>query len=160
MRKKEDGYKKPSRRERKYLDKKNQRKRRIYSYSALVIGVLFLAGYLLIQAFTRPQLEPVSENIIDVAANMVGFDKPIIKVKAGEPVTIRLTSLDNQFHTDGGGQHQWAVDEFDVSVIAQPKSSNMITFVPDIPGTYTFYCDICCGGRANPTMQGTLIVEA
>ena len=25
---------------------------------------------------------------------------------------------------------------------------------------YTFYCDICCGGRANPSMQGTLIVEA
>ena len=84
----------------------------------------------------------------------------VIRVKTGESITIRLTSLDNQFHADGGGQHQWAVDEFNVSVIAQPKSSSMVTFVPTTPGTYTFYSDICCGGRANPAMQGTLIVEA
>jgi heme/copper-type cytochrome/quinol oxidase subunit 2 len=160
MSKKEDGKNKANRREKRFMNKQKQRKRRIYTYSFVVIGVLFLAGYLIIKAFTPPQLEPVSDNIIEVAANMGGFDKPIIKVKAGEPVTIRLTSLDNQFHTDGGGQHQWAVDEFDVSVIAQPKSSNMVTFVPDTPGTYTFYCDICCGGRANPSMQGTLIVES
>ncbi|OUC09382.1 cytochrome C oxidase subunit II, partial [Litorilinea aerophila] len=76
------------------------------------------------------------------------------------PVTIRLRSLDNQYHTDGGGQHQWAVDELNVSVIAPPLGSNTITFTPTEPGEYQFYCDICCGGRANPNMQGTLIVEA
>ena len=43
---------------------------------------------------------------------------------------------------------------------AQPESSNYATFTPDAPGEYTFYCDICCGGRANPTMNGKLIVEA
>ena len=64
------------------------------------------------------------------------------------------------FDGDGGGQHQWAVDDLDVSVVAQPLSSNMVTFTPEKPGEYTFYCDICCGGRANPTMNGTLIVEA
>lgn len=160
MRKKDNEKNKPSRRKRKFLHKQKQRTRRIYTYSVLVAGVLLLAGYLLIKAFTPPQLEPVSGDVIDIAANMGGFDKPAIEVKAGEPVTIRLTSLDNQFHVDGGGQHQWAVDEFAVSVIAQPKSSNTVTFVPDTPGIYTFYCDICCGGRANPSMQGTLIVKA
>jgi len=90
---------------------------------------------------------------------MGGFSVMELRVKAGQPVTVRLTSLDNSHHTDGGGQHQWAVDEFKASVVAPPEGSNTVTFTPDKPGTYTFYCDICCGGRANPTMQGKLIVE-
>jgi heme/copper-type cytochrome/quinol oxidase subunit 2 len=98
-------------------------------------------------------------NVIDIAADMGGFDEEEVRVKVGEPVTIRLTSLDNSHHTDGGGQHQWAVDELGLDVIAQPLNSNYVTFTPDKPGTYTFYCDICCGGRANPTMNGTIIVE-
>jgi heme/copper-type cytochrome/quinol oxidase subunit 2 len=97
--------------------------------------------------------------VIDVEASMSGFDQKEIHVKAGRPVTIRLTSLDNSHHTDGGGKHQWAVDELGVEVIAQPESSNTITFTPDKAGTYTFYCDICCGGRANPTMNGQIVVE-
>jgi heme/copper-type cytochrome/quinol oxidase subunit 2 len=157
---KESMSKKQNRRTRKFLDQEKKRTRRIYTYSVLVIGVLVLAGYLLIQAFSSPKLQPVSDRVIDIEAKMGGFNMQVIRVKTGEPITIRLTSLDNQFHTDGGGQHQWAVDEFNVSVIAQPKSSSMVTFVPTTPGTYTFYCDICCGGRANPAMQGTLIVEA
>ncbi len=52
-----------------------------------------------------------------------------------------------------------AVDELAVSIIAPPEGSNFATFTPTKAGTYTYYCDICCGGRANPTMQGTLIVE-
>lgn len=91
---------------------------------------------------------------------MGGFNRQEIRVKAGEPVTVRLTSLDTPYHTDGGGKHQWAVDELGVSIVAPPKGSESATFAPDKPGVYTFYCDICCGGRANPSMQGTLIVEA
>lgn len=91
---------------------------------------------------------------------MGGFSQAEIRVKAGKPVTVRLTSLDNSHHTDGGGQHQWAVDELGVSIVAPPLGSNWATFTPLESGVYTFYCDICCGGRANPTMQGKLIVEA
>ncbi len=130
------------------------------AYGLLVVAVLGLAGYLLVKAFVRPPLPELAGHVIDVAADMGGFDRKEIRVKAGEPVTIRLRSLDNQYHTDGGGQHQWAVDELNVSVIAPPLGSNTITFTPTEPGEYQFYCDICCGGRANPNMQGTLIVEA
>jgi cytochrome c oxidase subunit II len=139
--------------------RQRQKRNQAITFSIIVIGVLGLAGYLLASAFSRPALEPVG-NVIDITADMAGFDMQEIRVKAGEPVTLRLTSLDNQFHTDGGGKHQWAVDEFEVSVIAPPKGVNTVTFTPDRPGAYTYYCDICCGGRANPTMQGTLIVEA
>ena len=137
------------------------KKQRIRSaiFAVIVIGVLGLAGYYLKSAFFRPPPEPMAGNVIDVTASMSGFEKTEIRVKAGEPVTIRLTSLDNSAHTDGGGKHQWAVDELGVDVVAQPESSNFVTFTPDKAGTYTFYCDICCGGRTNPTMNGQLVVE-
>lgn len=128
-------------------------------FAVIVIGVLGMAGYYLKSAFFRPALEPMAGNVIDLEASMSGFDKTEIRVKVGQPVTIRLTSLDNEHHTDGGGKHQWAVDELGVNVIAQPLSSDYVTFTPDKAGAYTFYCDICCGGKANPTMNGQIIVE-
>ena len=138
---------------------KRQKRIRSSIFGVIIIGVLGLAGFYLVKAFFRPAPEPMAGNVIDVEASMSGFDQTEIHVKAGEPVTIRLTSLDNSHHTDGGGKHQWAVDELGVDIIAQPESSNYMTFTPDKPGTYTFYCDICCGGKANPTMNGQLIVE-
>jgi plastocyanin len=129
-------------------------------FGVVVVGVLLLAGSLLYSSFSKPKLQALAGNVIDVAADMAGFDVKLLRVKVGEPVTIRLTSLDNSHHTDGGGQHQWAVDELGLNLVAQPESSNTVTFTPAQPGTYTYYCDICCGGRANPTMQGTLVVES
>ena len=129
-------------------------------FAVIVVGVLGLAGFYLVKAFSRPAVEPMSGNVIEVAADMSGFDQKEIRVKAGQPVTVRLTSLDNEHHTDGGGKHQWAIDELGVDIVAPPEGSNYMTFTPEKPGTYTFYCDICCGGKANPTMNGQLIVDA
>ena len=137
-----------------------RRRMRMAAFALVVTGVLALAGALLKIGFSRPELAPMAGTVIDIAADMAGFSQPEIRVKAGEAVTVRLTSLDNSHHTDGGGKHQWAVDELGVSIIAPPEGSAYATFTPDQPGQYMFYCDVCCGGRANPSMQGTLIVEA
>ena len=136
-----------------------QRRLRSSIFGVVVIAVLGLAGFYLVKAFFRPAPEPMAGNVIDVEASMSGFDQKEIRVKVGQPVTLRLTSLDNSHHTDGGGKHQWAVEELGVDVIAEPESSNYVTFTPEKTGTFTFYCDICCGGKANPTMNGQLIVE-
>ncbi len=128
-------------------------------FVGIAIVVLGITGLLLIRAFYKPPL-PTAGNVIDISADMGGFDKTEITVKVGEPVTIRLRSMDTSGHTDGGGKHQWAVDDFSVSVIAPPLGTEIVTFTPTKTGTFTFYCDICCGGRANPSMNGTLIVEA
>lgn len=151
-----NSYRKEARR------KTRQRQKQVRSiiFSVLVVGVLGLAGYLLKEAFFKPAPPPMAGNVIDVKADMAGFDMKEIRVKTGMPVTVRLTSLDNSNHADGGGKHQWAVEELGVDIVAQPESSNYATFTPDRPGEYTFYCDICCGGRANPTMNGKLIVES
>jgi heme/copper-type cytochrome/quinol oxidase subunit 2 len=148
------------RREERRKGRQRQKQIRSVIFAVLVVGVLSLAGFFLKEAFFKPAPPPMAGNVIDVQADMSGFDKKEIRVKVGEPVTLRLVSLDNQHHTDGGGKHQWAVDELAVDIVAQPESSNYATFTPDAPGEYTFYCDICCGGRANPTMNGKLIVEA
>lgn len=138
-----------------------QRKKtiRATAFAAVVIVVLAVATVLLVSAFSRPALPTLSGNVIDVSADMGGFDKKEIHVKAGQPVTIRLTSLDNSHHTDGGGKHQWAVDELNANVMAPPEGSNTVTFTPTKKGEFTYYCDICCGGRANPSMQGKIVVE-
>lgn len=128
-------------------------------FAVIVIGVLGLSGYYLKNAFFKPEPPPMAGNVIDIKGAMDGFDQKEIHVKVGQPVTIRLTSLDNSMHTDGGGKHQWAVDELGVSIVAPPEGSNYATFTPTKPGTYVYYCDICCGGKANPTMNGTLVVE-
>ena len=136
-----------------------QKKVKAVAFGAIVITVLSLSLALLVSAFA-PKTPPPAANTIDITADMGGFNMKEMRVKVGQPVTVRLTSLDSSHHTDGGGQHQWAVDELGVSVVAPAEGSNFVTFTPDKPGTYTYYCDICCGGRANPTMQGKLIVEA
>jgi len=133
---------------------------RARTFAVISVLVLGAAGYLLFKAFWKAELPPMAGNVIDIAADMSGFTRSELRVRAGQPVTVRLTSLDNSHHTDGGGKHQWAVDELGVSIVAPPEGSSYATFTPDTPGAYTFYCDICCGGRANPTMQGTLVVEA
>ncbi len=109
------------------------RQQRIRSaiFTVIVVGVLGLAGFYLKQAFFRPAPEPMAGNVIEVAASMSGFNQKEIRVKVGQPVTIRLTSLDNEHHTDGGGKHQWAVDELSLDVITQPESSNYVTFTPE-----------------------------
>lgn len=137
----------------------HSQKIRIFGFGVIVFLVLGVAGYLLVTALW-PNLPTPTANIIDLTADMGGFNQKEMRLKVGQPVTVRLTSLDNSHHTDGGGQHQWAVDELGVSIVAPPLSNNWATFTPDKPGVYTFYCDICCGGRANPTMQGKLVVEA
>lgn len=150
---------KSSRASRKQARLRQQRIRTII-FGAVVVGVLSLSGYLLISAFFKPGPPPMAGNVIDLKADMSGFDQKEIRLKVGQPVTLRLTSLDNSHHTDGGGKHQLAVDELGVNIIAQPEDSNYATFTPDKPGEYVFYCDICCGGKANPTMNGKLIVES
>ncbi len=150
--------KKTARQLRRETQLRNRRIRSI-AFAVVVVTVLGMAGFLVKQAFFRPAPPPMAGNVIDIQGSMDGFDKKEIRVKVGQPVTIRLTSIDNSMHTDGGGKHQWAVDELGVNIVTQPESSNYATFTPTKAGTYTYYCDICCGGKANPTMSGQLVVE-
>lgn len=141
-----------------YQEKLKKQRRNSTIFLGITAMVLGFSGYLIFKALYKPPM-PTAQNVINIDADMGGFSMSEIHVKVGEPVTIRLRSLDGPYHTDGGGQHQWAVDEFNVSVVAPPNGISMATFTPDKTGEFDFYCDLCCGGKANPSMNGKFIVD-
>jgi len=98
---------------------------------------------------------------LQVRGSMGGLEPKVLTVKTGQTVKLELTSLDTPFHTDGGGWHGFKVDELGLDFKVGPESSQVFQFTaPTAPGKYTYVCDICCGGRQNPNMVGTLEVTA
>jgi len=134
---------------------------RVIIFFGIIVGVAFAAFYFLAPLFA-PKESGIAQSgnvkVVNMQAAMDGFDIQEIRAKVGETVRVNLRSLDNEHHTDGGGKHQFAIDELGVNIIANPLSVSSGTFVPTKAGTYMFFCDICCGGKANPTMNGKLIV--
>lgn len=94
-----------------------------------------------------------------VTISMSGWEPAKIEARVGEPLTIRMVNLDNQFHVDGGGRHNFVLEKFGVAEVVQPKKTLTFTFTPTEKGEFNFYCDICCGGKENPYMNGTLVVS-
>ena len=125
-------------------------------FGAIVLVVLALAAYLLWPA-VRPS--GGAPGAVTVQLSMGGFSPSRLEGRAGEPLTLRLVNRDNRFHTDGGGWHQFAIDELGVNVQVPPLATQEFTFTPSRGGTFQFYCDVCCGGRENPSMVGTLVVR-
>ena len=142
--------------------RQTQQVARIAGFGVIVLLVMTAVVYLLAPLFAAQPSAIVQDGntkTVNIQAAMDGFDIKEIHAKVGETIKVNLRSMDNSMHSDGGGKHQFAIDELGVSIVAQPMSINSGAFTPHKPGTYTFYCDICCGGRANPTMNGKLIVE-
>ena len=133
---------------------------RTYRALAYLLVIVIVTGSVAAFITYRAASAVSTEENVEISASMSGFSQNEIRVKVGAVVNLRLTSLDHEFHEDGGGQHQWAVDELGINLIAPPLGTETVRFTPDKPGVYIFYCDICCGGRNSPTMQGTLVVTA
>lgn len=95
-----------------------------------------------------------------VRITMAGFSQPVLRARAGQPLRVRLVNPDSPFHTDGGGWHQLAIPRLGVDVRVAPRSERVVVIPAAPPGEYEFYCDVCCGGKENPTMRGVLRVEA
>lgn len=129
-------------------------------FALIAVTVLGTAGVLLWPALARGGTGSVGAGVIAIQADMAGFSPSRIEAKVGQPLTIRLRSMDTSMHSDGGGRHQFAIDELGVNIVAPPEGVSEQTFTPTRAGVYTFYCDICCGGKANPTMHGELVVQA
>jgi len=140
-----------------------RRQRRLWkrwTYAVIVIAAGTGVAWLLVPSFGGGGPRPAGGDVVAIEGTMGGFSTDVLRARAGRPLTVRLTSVDTRFHTDGGGKHQFAIDALGVNIVAPPQGTMEATFTPTRPGVYDFYCDVCCGGRANPTMQGKLIVEA
>ncbi|MFP5343942.1 MAG: cupredoxin domain-containing protein [Candidatus Limnocylindria bacterium] len=125
----------------------------------IALGVGALALSLVIGRLLPPAATDVTA--VQVHASMGGFDPATLSVKAGETFKVEFSSMDTPFHSDGGGWHQFAIDELGIDWKVGPESSEVFEFTaPARPGTFVFYCDICCGGKENPSMRGELTVTA
>jgi heme/copper-type cytochrome/quinol oxidase subunit 2 len=75
-----------------------------------------------------------------------------IRVKQGETVTLRLTSMDVV--------HGFTLPEYNVSEILYPGDMVTVEFLADESGEFEFYCSAQSCGRGHLEMKGTLIVES
>ncbi|AEB11776.1 cupredoxin domain-containing protein [Marinithermus hydrothermalis] len=128
----------------------------------MVFGVGVLLGVLGVAfgLFLSPYLRSAggAEEGVVLRISMSGWQPAVVRAEAGKPITITIVNLDNRFHTDGGGWHNFVVEALGVEERVPPKGVRTITLVPEKSGEYLFYCDICCGGKENPFMQGKLVV--
>ena len=124
---------------------------------ALVLGVVAVS---LIASRLLPA-SPTDMSAVQVRASMGGFEPASLEVKAGQVVRVEFSSTDTSFHSDGGGWHEFAIDALGIDQKVGPESSRVFEFTaPTKPGSYAWYCNICCGGKENPSMQGRLTVTA
>ena len=132
---------------------------RLFAFGLLA---LFMGGLALALVVGRLQGTAASDSTaVQVHASMGGFEPATMTVKAGQTVRVEFASMDTPFHSDGGGWHQFAIDELGIDWKVGPESSRVFELTtPATPGTYSWYCDICCGGKENPSMRGTLTVAA
>ena len=135
------------------------RRIRLAVFAALVLVVGGVAINLVVTRLQGPVASDIAA--VQVRASMGGFDPRALTVKAGQPMKVEFSSMDTSMHSDGGGWHQFAIDALDINWKVGPESSKVFEFTaPATAGTYSWYCDVCCGGKANPSMQGTLTVTA
>lgn len=135
---------------------------RPYRFAIFAGLVLIVGGVAVGLVVTRLQGPGATDTAaVQVHASMGGFDPSALTVKAGQVVKVELSSTDTSMHSDGGGWHQFAIDGLGISWKVGPLSSEVFEFTaPAAAGTYNWYCDICCGGKENPSMQGKLTVTA
>jgi cytochrome c oxidase subunit 2 len=90
--------------------------------------------------------------VVDITAERFSFTPSEFRVKAGQPVEIRLRSedTDHGFHILG--------TDVNVAIPKRGKGVATVRFVAPQPGRHTFECSRLCGA-GHSFMRGTLIAE-
>ncbi len=91
---------------------------------------------------------PVKEIVIQ--AKSWEFIPPVITVKQGDSVALKITSIDVD--------HGFMLPDFGVDVKLKPGKTETATFTADKKGEFTFFCNVFCGA-GHKDMKGKLIVE-
>ena len=89
------------------------------------------------------------ERTFRVEASQFSFTPGTLSVNPGDWVTIELVAVDVV--------HGIYLDDYDLSVSADPGQTATLTFVADRPGTFRFRCLVACGDL-HPFMIGKLHV--
>ena len=133
---------------------------RITTNRTSVIGLSFLAmacgimiSLIRLQTKTPSPLEKrdtsASPRVIDIKARKFEFLPNVITLKKGEPVILRLTSLDRP--------HGFLLKPFNIDMDIAPGKITEVAINPHMAGEYTIICDHYCG-TGHPDMKMKLIV--
>lgn len=109
----------------------------------------FSLPLLLILACLLAACDRAAANEATIEMEAMRFQQDEITVNAGQPVTLRLVNRD-------GYAHAFDMDDFDIHTPLAANETLEISFTPEKPGQYTFYCG--SPGHHAAGMVGTLIV--
>jgi plastocyanin len=140
---------------------KDPRRQAIRAVSFAIVAVLIVAGGIVLALgdLTGQRGTPSAKSAVAVRASMAGFTPGIVEARVGEIVEIDFWTTDSAPHLVGG-VHTFISEALGIHEELDAESRRTFRFVaPMTPGDYDFYCDTCCGGRASPTMHGTLRVS-
>ena len=87
---------------------------------------------------------------LTLTATDIAYDTSNISAKVSQNVNIT-------FVNDGALEHNFIIDEFGVENLLKSGENVAISFTPQEPGTYDFYCNVA--GHLEAGMQGTLTVS-
>lgn len=116
-----------------------------------------LGAWVFLAPTNGARFHPSGLRVLEVEMEMTGFEPSVVRIPAGEAFVLRLHTPESPFDFEGP-THQLAIDELGVDLRIGPGETVEAKIGPVDPGTYEFYCDLCCSGRANPAMIGELVV--
>lgn len=87
---------------------------------------------------------------IDMTARQWSFEPATVRVRVGDKVRLRITSVDVA--------HGFALSDFGINARLEPGQTTEIVFLADRPGTFGFFCSVFCGS-GHGGMRGELVVE-
>ena len=107
----------------------------------------------LVVAFVPLPVPPITPQLrtFQLDARQFAYSPSQLRVNPGDAVTIQLVSTDVV--------HGLYIDDYDISVEADPGQTAILTFVADKPGSFRFRCNVTCGAM-HPFMIGKLTVGA
>ena len=92
-----------------------------------------------------------TDEVKEIEVRSVGlrYTPSEIRVRLGD--TVRIT------YVNGGGRHDWVLEEFDVATaVISARQSETVEFVADQAGEFEFYCSV--RGHRAAGMYGKFIV--
>ena len=116
------------------------------SIALLLFGMAGLA--VVFTPLPVPPLTPQARTY-RIDARQFAYSPSEIKVNAGDTVTLQLVSTDVV--------HGLYIDDYAISVEADPGQTATLTFVANKPGSFRFRCNVTCGAM-HPFMIGKLTV--
>ncbi len=117
--------------------------------SRFTLLLLIMIGLVVAFAPLPVQSLAPQERTFRIEAGQFAYSPSELKVNPGDKVTIQLVSTDVV--------HGLYMDDYDVSIEADPGQTRTLTFVADKPGSFRFRCNVTCGAM-HPFMIGKLTV--